>query len=110
MNLKYKVTGKVLAICLKHGIKKVAIGVEHKSVKCSVGFVFGPGNSMFSDKMERGGLHGSPAIWAVAKEAGIWGGCGNGRSNIEGGQAQADLTQVVNGCYHYNNGKWKKVD
>jgi hypothetical protein len=96
-------TGKFLKTCEELGIDKVAICVSHPSVKTSVGFTFGPANSVFAS----GEHDGWPAIWHATEKAGVSGGCGNHNQHSLNNVGMAKL---IDGCYHLSNGKWKKVD
>lgn len=93
-------TEKFLETCRKEGLKKIAIGVSHKSLPQSVSFPFGPDGSVFSDsktsKFDR------PAIWEVVGQLGISGGCGNGDQHQLTREGQA---QLIDGAYHLKNGK-----
>lgn len=97
-------TGKFLAVCKELGIKKVAVGVSHPSVKSSNDFGFGPINSAFAGGE---GKEGWPKIWKAVELAGVSGGCGNHDQHQLNGIGQAKL---IDGCYHLNGGKWRKVD
>lgn len=97
-------TGKFLGICKELGIKKVAICVSHPSVKSSVDFPFGPYSSAFADSPRK---YDSPVIWEAVERAGISGGCGNSDQHQ---LSNIGISKLVDGCYHYNGGKWKKVD
>lgn len=99
-------TDAFLKVCKKHKLTKVAIGVKHASIKSSIEWsgVFGTRGSVFSDGDDK---EGWPTIWAVAKESGVGGGAGNVGQHQISSVAQARL---IEGVYHYKNGKWKRLE
>ena len=94
-----------LSACKTLGIKKVSIGMKHKSVKSSLNFGQDWMNfSIFADEKDERGIW--PLIWQVPEMIGFGGCCGND------GQRQISLEEMSNldkGVYHLIKGKWKKI-
>lgn len=95
-----KETSKFLALCGKHEIKAVCIGVANPIVKESVTFPFGASGSVFAEGRCKNDW---PVIWKVVEEAGISQGCGNTS------QHGADISRLIEGAYQLKNGKWKMI-
>lgn len=96
-------TSDLLEKCAQQGITKVSVSKKHKSVPSSEKWPWhGRGNIFaFSPKNQE---QDHPAIWGVVAAAGIGRGCGNND------QYSIDDSGLVDGVYHYKQGKWKKVD
>jgi hypothetical protein len=90
-------TKKFLRICLKHGIKKVAIRINDDRVKSCLDWPFDYESNVFAD----GEKDGWPIIWEVVKEHFGEMRCGNS------GQAHIGCRTVLEpGYYQYRNSEW----
>ena len=93
-------TSIFLQCCEKHGVKTVSIATKTDLLEGCKNWPFGFEGSVFADELE-----GTwPAIWAVAEEMKIYGGCGNT------GQAQANCSRLINGVYRLENNKWIRLE
>lgn len=109
LKLEYKasleITTKVLTECKKQGIKRVSIGKKTDLIESAK--IWGSGGwgcrgSIFADEYSK---DGHPAIWEVAHNTKIGGGCGNS------GQYQVRYdANLMEGVWELRDGKWKKID
>ena len=93
-------TSIFLQCCEKHGVKTVSIATKTDLLEGCKDWSFGFEGSVFADELE--GTR--PAIWAVAEEMKIYGGCGNT------GQVQANCSRLINGVYRLENNKWIRLE
>lgn len=69
-------TQKFLRMCKKAGYRRISIGVKDSRIFACRGWPFEFENSVFASPNIRD-RYGWPAIWGIAEECGIRGGCGN---------------------------------
>lgn len=96
-----KKTEELLAIASEVGVTAVSIGKRHKSVG-NGDWGFGVTSSIFTHPDAR--HDGWPAAWHIASKAGVSSGCGNG------GQHQADTSNLIDGVYECRGGVWARID